>query len=63
MFYIDHIDTENKLYAVADSDDGAIDLITEKRIQGLEFDRTISATIINADNSKDGEYILQIPDK
>ena len=36
----------------------AIDLITEKRIQGLEFDRTISATIINADNSKDGEYTV-----
>ena len=35
-----------------------LDLITEKRIQGLEFDRTISATIINADNSKDGEYTV-----
>ena len=36
----------------------AIDLITEKKIQGLEFDRTISATIINADNSNDGEYTV-----
>lgn len=36
----------------------AIDLITEKKIQGLEFDRTIGATIINADNSKDGEYTV-----
>ena len=36
----------------------AIDLITERKIQRLEFNRTISATIINADNSKDGEYTL-----
>lgn len=33
MFYIDHIDKEKRLYGVADSDDGAIDLLTQEEFE------------------------------
>lgn len=64
MFYIDHVNKDKKLIGVADSDDGAIDLITRS-----EFDNYLSkgidiidwgraSQIINASMVKNCNYHL-----
>ena len=64
MFYIDHIDTVNKLYAVADSDDGVIDLITEAEYkeyaqQGIKiYDWNAAKTMITASMNRNCNYCL-----
>lgn len=64
MFYIDHIDTVNKLYAVADSDDGAIDLITEDEYkeyvkQGIKINNWNEAkTMITESMNRNCNYHL-----
>ena len=36
----------------------AIDILVDKKIEGVQFDKTITATITDASNAANGEYIV-----